>query len=157
MQSPAIFFFPHKKGKKKPPIPIDSGPCGTTVTSARIASRAAHPSCIPQTSAARAGCVISRRVRRVFASWFRVFADSRGAVTFCNVRFAFRFGERLPTGTVSLLFRPSLTSPIHPERMAEVRLISSSSSSRCPASSLCCPCLLSSHLPFSAPVAVKLA
>lgn len=118
------------------------------MTSARIGSRAAHPGCIPQTSATGAGRVISWRFRRVFASWFHVFADSRGVVAFCNVRSAFRFGERLPTGTFSPLFRPCLTSPIHPKQMAEVRQIScsssSSSSSRCPVSSLCCPCLLPS-------------
>lgn len=131
------FFFSTKKGKKKPdsppPVPIDSGPCGTTMTSASIGSGAGHPRCIPQTSATRAECVISccflcRPARSVFASWFYIFADSRRVVTFCSVRFSFRFWECMLMGTFSLLFRPRLTSPIHPAWMAEVRQISSSSS-----------------------------
>lgn len=61
------------------------------MTSASISSRVGRSRCIPQTSATYPECVISCRLPRrpawcVFASWFHRFADSRGMVTFCNVR-----------------------------------------------------------------------
>lgn len=87
------------------------------MTSASISSRVGRSRCIPQTSATYPECVIScrflcRPAWCVFASWFYRFADSRGMVTFRNVRHA-------QIGMFSLLFHPYVTLAW----MAEVRWI----------------------------------
>lgn len=110
----ACYFFPQERKEKPdnpPPVPISSSVCGTTMTSASISSRVGCPRCIPQTSATYTECVISchflcRPARSLFASWFCIFADSRGMVTFCNIRLWFRLWECTLVGT----FSPSLPS-----------------------------------------------
>lgn len=128
------------------------------MTSASISSRVGCPRCIPQTSATYPECVISchflcRPAWCVFASWFCIFADSRGMVTFRNIRLCFSLWECTLVGTFSPLFYPCMTSPVSPLpsvdgwmgllplTLSSWSLVSSlSHASPCP----CCPCLHSS-------------
>lgn len=155
----ACYFFPQERKEKPdnpPPVPISSSICGTTMTSASISSRVGRPRCIPQTSATYTECVISchflcRPAWSAFASWFCIFADSRGMVTFCSIRLWFRLWECTLVGTFCPLFHPCMTSPVSPllsimdgwmgllpVTLSSWSLVSSlSHASPCP----CCPCL----------------
>jgi len=109
-----MLFFPQERKEKTdnpPPVPISSSICGSTMTSASIGSGVGRPRCIPQASATYTECVISRHFLcrpawSVFASWFRIFADNRGMVTFRNNGLWFRLWECLLVGTFPHLFHP---------------------------------------------------
>lgn len=92
------YFFPRERKEKTDnplTIPISSSVCGTMVTPASYSGRVGHPRYNPQTSPTLTDYIISchflcRLAWLVFVSWFCIFADSRGIVTFCNIRFWFR-------------------------------------------------------------------
>lgn len=152
-----LFFSTRKERKTRQPStrPHHSSICGTTMTSASISSRVGCPRCIPQTSATYPECVISchfpcRPAWCVFASWFCIFADSRGMVTFRNIRLWFSLWECTLVGIFSPLFYPCMISPgsplpsmdgwmgLLPLTLSAWSLVSSlSHASPCP----CCLCL----------------
>lgn len=118
------YFFPRERKEKTDnplTIPISSSVCGTMVTPASDQWQS-WPSQIQPTNLFHFDYVISchflcRLAWSVFASWFCIFADSRGIVTFCNIRFWFRLWGYTHFPLSSPCDLSCVTSALHHWRM----------------------------------------